>query len=82
MRRDAGFLCLGMAVVMASTLASCRRTRDLEITSRTAITGDINGSPLAVSVVAKFNTGGGGTSSCTFTKLPTGFNPGTIGTHA
>lgn len=74
-------LCLGLTVGITLAAPACRRQRDVDVTARTAITGTVNGSPLAVSVVATFNTGRGGTSSCRFTALPTGFNPATLGTH-
>ena len=81
MRRNIQIV-FGMTVALSLSLAACRRTRDIDVTSRTTISGTVNGSPLEVKVVATFNTGRGGSSTCTFEKLPTGFNPATLGTHA
>jgi hypothetical protein len=36
---------------------------------------------MEVDVLATINTGRGGSSTCTFTKLPTAFNPASLGTH-
>jgi len=74
-------LLLVMGIILFAPLAACRREKDIDITAKTAISGIVNGSPLEVNVVATFNTGRGGSSTCTFTKLPTGFNPASLGTH-
>ncbi len=49
---------------------------------RTTISGIVNYEPLRARVSARLNTGGGGRSSCSFAKLPSGFTPATLGTHA
>lgn len=54
---------------------------DLDIVARTSVVGAINGEPYEGDVRAQFNTSRGGTSQCTFARLPEAFNPGTIGTH-
>jgi hypothetical protein len=82
MRRNSGLMVVGATVALTAAVVSCRRDRGIDVTARTTISGTINGSPLEASVVATFNTSGGGRSTCRFTKLPTGFNPATLGTHA
>jgi hypothetical protein len=67
-------------------IAACARDGvqvrpDVDVTSRTTITGSVNQSPVEGTVTATFNTGRGGTSTCRFTVLPQTFNPGTFGTH-
>jgi hypothetical protein len=74
-------LFLVMGIVLFASLAACRRERDIDVTAKTTISGTVNGSPMEVDVLATFNTGRGGNSTCTFTKLPTGFNPASLGTH-
>ena len=54
---------------------------DKDLTSLSTITGMVNGDVVEGKIRATFNTGKGGASSCNFTKLPKGFNPGTFGTH-
>lgn len=54
---------------------------DKSVTVRTTISGIVNGEALKGSVVATLNTGRGGESACRFSKLPSGFTPGTFGTH-
>jgi hypothetical protein len=49
---------------------------------RTTISGIVNDEPLRGRVSAKLNTAGGGSSSCSFARLPSGFTPATLGTHA
>jgi hypothetical protein len=55
---------------------------DKAVTVRTTISGIVNDETLRGRVSATLNTAGGGRSSCSFTKLPTGFTPATLGTHA
>jgi len=74
--------CFGMVIVLFASLTACRRERDIDVTARTTMSGIVNGSPLEATVVATINTGRGGSSTCTFTKTPTGFNPASLGTHA
>ena len=76
---------LSLAVLLLAPLYSCRREtapKDIDITARTKYTGAINGNSIAIDVVATINTGRGGNSTCTFTSIPSGFNPATLGTHA
>jgi hypothetical protein len=79
------FVILAITVLLASLALTCRRQpgpRDISITSKTTYSGIINGSPINVDVLATINTGRGGSSACTFTALPTGFNPAVLGTMA
>ena len=79
------FLVSTIGMSLLASLSSCHRegaTKDIEVTSRTKYSGTINGNPIAIDVVATINTGRGGKSSCTFTSIPNGFNPGTLGTMA
>jgi hypothetical protein len=55
---------------------------DKTVTVRTTISGIVNDETLRGRVSATLNTAGGGRSSCSFTRLPTGFTPATLGTHA
>jgi len=55
--------------------------RDLDIVSKSSITGMVNGEAVEGSISASFNTGRGGSSTCTFSMLPQGFSPATFGTH-
>jgi hypothetical protein len=55
--------------------------RDLDIVSNSSITGTVNGEAVEGSISASFNTGRGGSSTCTFSMLPQGFSPATFGTH-
>ena len=87
MLRDISFftervLCLVMVIVLSASFAACRRERDIDVTVRTTMSGIVNGSALEATVVATLNTGRGGSSTCTFTKLPGGFNPASLGTLA
>lgn len=54
----------------------------MDVTAKTAISGIVNGSPIEADVVATFNTGRGGSSTCKFKEMPPRFNPATLGTHA
>lgn len=77
------FLLLSISVLLFASLYACRREgarKDIEVTARTKYSGAINGSSIAVDVVATLNTGRGGRSSCTFTTMPAGLNPGSLGT--
>jgi hypothetical protein len=78
------YFVLGLSLTTAF-LVACSLNRDhgrsVDILSRTVITGSVNGGPFEGSVSATFNTRRGGSSSCEFAKLPTGFTPGTINTH-
>ena len=58
-----------------------KERKDKDITSRSTITGLVNGSAVEGKISATFNTGRGGSSTCEFSQLPEGFNPGTFGTH-
>ncbi len=59
-------------------LAACSR-RQVDIVSRTTITGSVNGSPLEGRVSATISSSRGGRSTCEFPHLPPGFTPGTFG---
>jgi hypothetical protein len=77
---------IAIGIIASASLTACHRQRymqerDIDITSKTTMSGSVNGSPIEVDVLATLNTGHGGISSCTFTKLPSGFNPATLGTH-
>lgn len=68
-------------IILLVTIAGCRREQDIDVTAKTTISGTVNGSLMEVDVTAVFNTGRGGSSTCKFTKLPSGFNPASLGTH-
>lgn len=53
-----------------------------EIVSRTEVGGTVNASAVEVRVVSTIDVNRGGQSSCEYVRLPTGFNPGTLGTMA
>lgn len=74
---------LVMGIILLTFFVGCRRdlNRDIDVTAKTTLSGIVNGNPMEVDVLATFNTGRGGSSTCKFTKLPTGFNPATLGTH-
>lgn len=75
---------LVVGIILFASLSACRQQReirDIDVTSKTTYSGIVNGSPMEVDVVATFNTGRGGISTCKFTKLPSGFNPASLGTH-
>jgi hypothetical protein len=79
------FLGVGILLLFASLASTCRQKRsasEIEITAKTTYSGVINGSPIKVDVLATINVGRGGSSTCTFVALPTGFNPASLGTHA
>ena len=78
------FLGIGILVLIASLATTCqkRNAGQIEITAKTTYSGTINGSPIKVDVLATINVGRGGSSTCTFVTLPTGFNPASLGTHA
>lgn len=88
------FLPLAVGVSLLALLAACAEepypeppqpepppARDLDVVSRSSITGMVNGEAVEGSISASFNTGRGGQSTCTFSKLPQGFSPATFGTH-
>jgi hypothetical protein len=52
--------------------------QDIEITSRSTISGLVNGAAVEGRILATFNTALGGSSSCEFSQFPAGFNPGTL----
>lgn len=78
LRRAPLLLLLGLVACGESDAAG---PEDIEITSKTQISGSVNGSPLKGSVNATIQTGSGGNSTCSFPQLPAGFTPGTLGTH-
>lgn len=69
--------------IFASFFVGCykRPKGDIDVTSNTTYSGTVNGNPIEIDVLATFNTGRGGDSTCKFTKLPPAFNPATLGTH-
>ncbi len=86
MTRDIRFLTerllfLTVGVILIVYLAACQPARDIDVTSRSTISGTVNGSTVEGKILATFNTGRGGTSTCDFSQLPMGFTPGTFGTH-
>ena len=60
---------------------SLRVRKDMDVVSKTVVTGAVNGSAVEGTVNATFNTGRGGRSTCEFVKLPPKFTPGTLSTH-
>jgi hypothetical protein len=74
-------LLFATAIMLFAFVAACPRARFIDINSKTTVSGIVNGSPMEVDVLATINTGHGGNSTCTFTKLPTAFNPASLGTH-
>lgn len=76
------FLVLG--IVLFLSLVACpprRDVKDIDVTAKTTYSGVVNGKALEVDVVATFNTGRGGSSTCRFKQLPEFFNPATLGTQ-
>jgi hypothetical protein len=74
-------LVLVAGIVLLTSLTACRQQQDIDVTAKTTVSGNVNGSPIEVDILATFNTGRGGSSTCTFTKFPPDFNPATLGTH-
>ena len=70
-----------LVVLLGTAACVSSSPKSLEVVSRTNITGTINDSAVEGTVFATIDTGAGGSSSCTFPKLPIEFNPATIGTH-
>jgi hypothetical protein len=50
-----------------------------DVTARTSISGIVNGHSMKGEVVATFEPGRGGRSSCQFSQLPPSFTPATFG---
>lgn len=83
LRRSA---CRVILVVLLVSIIGCAREEvqvrpDMDVVSRSLITGSVNQSPVEGTIVSTIHTGQGGTSTCSFTQLPATFNPGTFGTH-
>lgn len=76
----ARLLVLGVGVFLLACAHSVR-VHNIDIVSRTAISGSINGSAFESRVSATLNTGRGGRSTCEFIRLPPKFTPGTCATH-
>jgi hypothetical protein len=74
-------LMLAIGIILLAPLTACRQQQNIDVTAKTTVSGNVNGSPLEVDILATFNTGRGGSSTCTFTKFPPDFNPATLGTH-
>jgi hypothetical protein len=72
---------VAVVITLVACLTACRKERDVNVTAKTSVSGNVNGGPIEVDVVATFDTGRGGSSTCKFTKLPTGFNPASLGSH-
>lgn len=73
------FICMFGLILMNQI--GCVKHQDIDITSRSTISGSVNGSAVEGKISATFNTGRGGSSTCDFSHLPVGFNPATFGTH-
>ena len=74
MPRDISFfterlLFLGVGVILIASFAACRPAPDIDITSRSTISGIVNSSTVEGKILATFNTGRGGTSTCDFSQL-------------
>jgi hypothetical protein len=53
---------------------------DIDVIVRATVSGIVNDSALEGTVLSSFNTGLGGSSTCTFSRLPAGFTAATRGT--
>jgi len=74
---------VAIAFCVTGLVSACRSASrpNVDIVSISSISGAINGMPIEATVSATFNTGRGGRSTCEFSKLPSGFTPGTLSTH-
>ena len=72
-----------MGATIVALAGGCKgiENNDIEVTSRSSISGTVNEQSVRGRIEATFDTGAGGTSTCTFEALPEGFNPATFGTH-
>jgi hypothetical protein len=59
-----------------------RKRRNIDLVSRSVITGVVNDTAFKGRITAIISTGRGGYSVCEFEQLPVHFTPGTIGTHS
>lgn len=75
-------LALSLAGLVTFAIGCKRPARNMEIVSRTLLTGSVNGSPVIDRVEATINIGRDGHTTCRFDQLPAGFTPATLGTHA
>jgi hypothetical protein len=82
LRRVGMLLVLGLGIATACATKDVIRLTDRDIVSRPRVKGTVNGAAVAGTVSASLNTGRGGTSTCDYAQLPSGFNPGTLNTHA
>jgi hypothetical protein len=80
-RRAVFFLVVVLGIAACAPTASVR-SGDLELVSRTRVAGTVNGAAVVGAVTSTIQTGRGGRSSCEYSQLPGGFNPGTLNTHA
>jgi hypothetical protein len=71
---------LGMGVFLLACVHG-ERVHNIDIVSRTVISGSINGTAFEGRVSAILNTGRGGRSTCEFARLPPNFTPGTCATQ-
>ena len=81
-RRVAVLLVLVLGIATACATKDVVRLSDRDIVSRMRVKGTVNGAAVAGTVSASLNTGRGGSSTCEYAQLPSGFNPGTLNTHA
>lgn len=76
-----GAIAVGVMALLPACRSGAHIRPNVEIVSRSSIFGTINSMPIDATVVATFNTGRGGRSTCEFSKLPSGFTPGTLSSH-
>jgi hypothetical protein len=81
-RRVGVLLVLVLGIATACATKDVIRLADRDIVSRMRVKGTVNGAAVAATVSASLNTGRGGSSTCEYAQLPSGFNPGTLNTHA
>lgn len=82
LRRVGVLLVLVLGIATACATKDVVRLPDRDIASRMRVKGTVNGIAVAGTVSASINTGRGGSSTCEYSQLPRGFNPGTLNTHA
>ncbi len=73
---------LSLASLVAFVIGCKRPARNIEVVSRTELTGTVNASAVNDRVEATINIGRDGHTTCQFDQLPSGFTPATLGTHA
>jgi hypothetical protein len=55
--------------------------KGIDVTSRTKVVGMLNDEPYEGEIFAKFHTVLGGSSHCSFSRLPDAITPAAINTH-